>query len=92
MPVDRYFFIVIIAAGILIGGILVVKPEAAEAGAPPFLWLLACMLIFEIAAFLRGRGAPGTMIGMRTRVIGFAIGMALIAAIVFFAGSPARLF
>jgi tetrahydromethanopterin S-methyltransferase subunit F len=41
---------------------------------------------------LRGRGAPGTMIGMSTRVIGFAIGMALMTAIVFFTGSPARLF
>ncbi|HVT55285.1 MAG TPA: hypothetical protein VHD34_04465 [Xanthobacteraceae bacterium] len=92
MAVDRYFFIMTIAAGIIIGGILAVKPEAANAGVPPFLWLLACMLIFETIAFLRGRGAPGTMIGMSTRVIGFAIGMALIAAIAFFTGSPARLF
>lgn len=92
MAVDRYFFIMIFAAGILIGGVLVVKPEAAEAGVPPYLWLLACMLIFETIAFLRRRGAPGTMIGMSTRVIGFAIGIALIVAIVFVTGSPARLF
>jgi hypothetical protein len=92
MPVDRYFFIVIFAAGILIGGILVMKPETAEAGVPPYLWLLACMLVFESVAFLRGQGAPGTMIGMSTRVIGFAIGIALILAIVFVTGSPARLF
>jgi hypothetical protein len=92
LTVESYFFATIIAAGIIIGAILVVKPEAADAGIPPYLWLLACMLIFETLAFLRGQGAPGTMIGMSTRVLGFAIGMALIVAIVFFTGSPARLF
>jgi|GEM_PF-1271242 len=92
MPVERYFFAMIIAAGIVIGIVLVAKPQTAEASIPPYLWLLACMLIFETTAFLRGRGAPGTMIGMSTRVIGFAIGMALMTAIVFFTGSPARLF
>lgn len=92
MPVERYFFAMIFAAGIVIGIVLVAKPQAAEASIPPYLWLLACMLIFETAAFLRSRGAPGTMIGMSTRVIGFAIGMALMTAIVFFTGSPARLF
>jgi hypothetical protein len=92
MAVDRYFFIMIFAASVLIGGFLVARPEAAEASIPPYLWLLGCMLIFEMVAFLRGRGAPGTMIGMSTRVIGFAIGMAIVLAIVFFSGSPARLF
>jgi hypothetical protein len=92
MPVGSYFFIVSIVAGIAIGSVLVARPEAADARIPPYLWLLACMLIFEMIAFLRGQGAPGTMIGMSTRVIGFAIGMTLIAAIVFVSESPARLF
>ncbi len=92
LTVDSYFFAMIIAAGVIIGAVLVAKPEAADAGIPPYLWLLVCMLVFETAAFLRGQGAPGTMIGMSTRVLGFAIGMALIVAIVFFTGSPARLF
>jgi hypothetical protein len=92
MPIDRYFFMMIFAASVLIGGFLVARPETAEASIPPYLWLLGCMLIFEMFAFLRGKGAPGTMIGMSTRVIGFAAGMAIILAIVFFTGSPARLF
>jgi hypothetical protein len=92
MPVDRYFFMMIFAASVLIGGFLVARPETAEASIPPYLWLLGCMLIFEMIAFLRGKGAPGTLIGMSTRVIGFAVGMAIILAIVFFTGSPARLF
>lgn len=92
MAIDRYFFLMVIAAGIVIGGVLVARPQTAEAGLPPYLWLLGCMLIFETAAFLRGQGAPGTMIGMSTRVLGFAIGVALMTAIVFFSGSPARLF
>jgi hypothetical protein len=92
MPVERYFFMMVIAVGIASGVFLVIKPEAGEASLPPYLWLFVCMLVFETAAFLRGKGAPGTMIGMSTRVIGFAIGMALMTAIVFFTGSPARLF
>lgn len=92
MPVDRYFFILIFVASVLIGVFLIAKPETAEASIPPYLWLLGVMLVFEMIAFLRGKGAPGTMIGMSTRVIGFAIGMAIIIAIVFFSGSPARLF
>jgi hypothetical protein len=92
MPVGSYFFAMIIIAGIAIGALLVAKPEAADASIPPYLWLLGCMLIFEMIAFLRGQGAPGTMIGMSTRVIGLAIGVALMAAIVFVSGSPARLF
>ncbi len=92
MPVDRYFFIVIFAASVAIGIFLIARPETAEASVPPYLWLLGCMLVFEMFAFLRGKGAPGTMIGMSTRVIGFVIGNAIIIAIVFFSGSPARLF
>ena len=57
MAVDRYFFIMIFAAGILIGGILVMKPEAAEASIPPYLWLLACMLVFESRLPARARRA-----------------------------------
>ena len=92
MPIGSYFFAMIIIAGIAIGALLVVKPETGDASIPPFIWLLGCMLIFEMIAFLRGQGAPGTMIGMSTRMIGLAIGMALMASIVFVSGSPARLF
>lgn len=92
MPVGSYFLAMIIIAGIAIGALLVVKPETADTSIPPFIWLLGCMLIFEMIAFLRGQGAPGTTIGMSTRMVGLAIGMALMASIVFVSGSPARLF
>lgn len=92
LTVDSYFFALVIAAGILFGAFLVAKPEAAAYSLPPYLWLFVVMLIFEMGAFLYGRGAPGTMIGMSTRVLGFAIGAALMTAIVFFSGSSARLF
>ena len=92
MPIGSYFLAMIIAAGIAIGAVLVVKPEASDGSIPPFIWLLGCMLIFEMIAFLRGQGTPGAAIGMSTRMIGLAIGMALMASIVFVSGSPARLF
>jgi len=92
MPIGSYFFAMIIIASIAIGILLAVKPETADASIPPFIWLLGCMLIFEMIAFFRGQGAPGTAIGMSTRMIGLAIGLALMASIVFVSGSPARLF
>jgi hypothetical protein len=92
LTVDSYFFALVIIAGILFGVVLAAKPEAANHNLPPYLWLFVVMLVFETGAFLYGRGAPGTMIGMSTRVLGFIIGVGLMAAIVFFSGSPARLF
>jgi hypothetical protein len=51
------------------------------------------MAIFEGVAFACNRGAPGTVITMESRMIGFVIAIALMLVIPYLAGVPlARLF
>ncbi len=48
------------------------------------------MAIFEGVAFARNRGAPGTVITMESRMIGFVIAIALMLVIPYLAGPAAR--
>ncbi len=48
------------------------------------------MAIFEAIAFARNRGAPGSVIAMETRLIGFVIAIALMLVIPYLAGQPVR--
>ena len=51
------------------------------------------MAIFEGVAFACNRGAPGTVITMESRMIGFVIAIALMLVIPYLAGLPlVRLF
>ena len=50
------------------------------------------MAAFELIAFARGRGAPGTVVSMDARLAGFVLAIVLMVAIPIVAGSPARLF
>ena len=50
------------------------------------------MAVFEFAAFARGRGAPGTMIAMEIRLLGFVLSVVLMILVPVLAGSPGRLF
>ena len=51
------------------------------------------MAIFEGVAFASNRGAPGTVIAMESRLIGFLVAIALMLLIPYLAGVPlARLF
>jgi hypothetical protein len=47
--------------------------------------------VFELAAFARGRGAPGTVVAMEARLLGFVLAVVLMVVIPIVAGSPARL-
>ncbi len=44
------------------------------------------MAIFEGIAFARNQGAPGTVIAMESRVIGFAVAITLMLVIPYLAG------
>jgi len=50
------------------------------------------MALFEFAAFARGQAAPGTMIRMDIRVLGFVLAVVLTVVVPIAAGSPGRLF
>ena len=60
--------------GAAVGIILVVKPETRDYRISPYFWVLLAMALFELLAFARGRGAPGTAVTMDVRVSGFLDG------------------
>jgi len=92
MPINRFFLSYMAIAGIAIGIVLVIAPEARNFKVPPYFWILALMIAFELTAYLYGRGAPGTVVGMDVRLFGFVMAIVLMVVIPIFAGSPGRLF
>ena len=73
-------------------GIILVKPETRDYRISPYFWVLLAMALFELLAFARGRGAPGTAVTMDVRVSGFLMAIVLMVVIPIVAGSSARLF
>ena len=67
-------------------------PQARDFRVPPYFWVLLAMALFELAAYARGRGAPGTMVAMEMRLLGFVLAIVLMVVIPILAGSPGRLF
>jgi hypothetical protein len=81
MSIDRIMIGYAIVVGIAVGAILVVVPQAREFRVPPYFWVLAAIAAFDIVAYVRGRGAPGTMAGMDARVAGFVLAIVLMVGI-----------
>jgi hypothetical protein len=75
-----------------IGIVLVVAPESRDFWVPPYFWVLIVMAAFELVAFSRRGGAPGTVVTMDARVGGFLLAVVLMVAIPMVSGSPTRLF
>lgn len=73
-------------------GIILVKPETRDYRISPYFWVLLAMALFELLAFARGRGAPGTAVTMDVRVSGFLMAIVLMVVIPIVAGSSVRLF
>jgi hypothetical protein len=93
MTIDRLFIAFMTLCGLATAGILVFFPQSREFRVAPYFWVLIAMAIFEGIAFARGQGAPGTVIAMESRVVGFVVAIALMLVIPYLAGLPlARLF
>ena len=93
MTIDRLFIAFMTVCGLATAGILVFFPRSREFGIAPYFWVLIAMAIFEGVAFACNRGAPGTVITMESRMIGFVIAIALMLLIPYMAGLPlVRLF
>ena len=90
--INRIFLGFMIAAGLAAGLVLVARPELRDFRISPYFWILIAMALFEFAAFARGRGAPGTMIAMEIRLLGFVLSVVLMILVPVLAGSPGRLF
>jgi uncharacterized membrane protein HdeD (DUF308 family) len=93
MMIDRLFIAFMTVCGLATAGILVFFPQSREFRIAPYFWVLIAMAIFEGIAFARNRGAPGAVIAMESRVIGFVVAIALMLVIPYLAGLPlVRLF
>ena len=88
MTIDRLFIAFMTVCGLATAGILVFFPQSREFRVAPYFWVLIAMAIFEGIAFARNQGAPGTVIAMESRVIGFAVAITLMLVIPYLAGLP----
>jgi hypothetical protein len=92
MSINHLFLAFMGVVGAAVGIILIVKPETRDYRISPYFWVLLAMALFELLAFARGRGAPGTAVTMDVRVSGFLMAIVLMVVIPIVAGSSARLF
>ncbi len=92
MILDRIFFGYMALAGIALGALLVAAPQVQNFWIKPYFWILIAVAVFDGGSYLYGRNAPGTMIGMPARLLGFVIGILLMVSIPTLAGAPVRFF
>ena len=90
MTRDRIFYGYMALVGAAAGALLVAAPQVQDFVIKPYFWILIAAGLFDAGAYLRGRNAPGTMLTMNARLIGFGIGIVLLVAIPMLAGAPAR--
>jgi hypothetical protein len=88
MSIDRIFIAFMSACGLILAGLVVLFPQSRDTAIPPYIWVLVPMAIFEAIAFALARGAPGSVIAVQTRLIGFAIAIALMLLVPYLAGQP----
>jgi hypothetical protein len=92
MTINHIFLAFVGLIGAAVGIVLVAAPQSRDFRVSPYFWVLIAMAVFELAAFARGRGAPGTVVAMEARLCGFVLAIVLMVVIPILFGSPARLF
>ena len=85
--IDRILIAYMILVGIVAGVILIVVPHATEFRLPAYFWVLLAVGAFDLAAYTRGRGAPGTMAAMNARLFGFVLALVLMVVIPILSGA-----
>lgn len=92
MNLTTIFMAFALAAGIAVGAALVLFPSVRGLNIPPYFIVLLALAVFDAACFWRGRGAPGSVVSMPVRFLGFVLGAMAMAAIGWFAGVDIRFF
>jgi hypothetical protein len=92
MTQDRLFFGYMALVGVAAGVILVAAPRAQEFFIKPYFWIVLAIVAFDVGAYALGRNAPGTMLTMSARLLGFVVGVVLMVAIPTLAGSAVKFF
>ena len=90
MALNKIFFVYMALAGAAAGAILVAAPHVQDFVIKPYFWVLIAVGLFDGGIYLFARSAPGTMLTMNARAIGFGIGIALMVAIPLLAGTQVR--
>ena len=90
MALNKIFFVYMALAGAAAGAILVAAPHVQEFAIKPYFWVLIAVGLFDGGSYLFARNSPATMLTMHARLIGFGIGIVLMVAIPFMAGTQVR--
>jgi hypothetical protein len=81
MTIDRILIAFMIVTGTAVGVVPILWPQAREFRLSPYFWVLIALGVFELINFARGRGAPGTLISIEARLLGFVIAIVLMIVI-----------
>lgn len=91
MDIGRIFIAYAIVVGLITGGVIVAYPQSRDFAIAPYFWVLIAFGIFELTVFARSK-VSGPPITAQTRIIGFAISIALMIVIPVAAGMPLKIF
>jgi hypothetical protein len=91
MDISRIFIAYAIAVGVVVGGLIIAYPQSRDFTIAPYFWVLIAFGVFELIAFARAK-VSGPPITAQTRIIGFAVSIALMIAIPMGAGMPLKVF
>ena len=91
MSADRIFLLFAAIVGIAVGGVIVLVPQSRGLRLAPYFWVLIAFALFEGAIYARRGVAAGPAISMQTRIIGFAIALALMFLIPMAAGIQVKI-
>jgi hypothetical protein len=92
MTLDRIFLCYMVAAGLTAGAAVTAAPQLQDVWLKPYFWLLILVGLFDLAVYLMRRNAPGPMLSMNARAIGFVLGGLAMVALPTIAGAPVRFF
>jgi hypothetical protein len=92
MTVERMFLVFAVAAGLAVGGTIVLVPASRTFSLPPYFWVIGAFVLFEGLAIYKRGTAAGPPVTMQTRLIGFGIALALMLGIPAMAGVQVKLF
>jgi hypothetical protein len=92
MNLQRIFIAFAIVVGVTISVVVVFVPQSRDFWISPYFWVLIAFALFEGAVHSSRGAAAGPPITMQTRLIGFAIAIALVMLIPRAAGIELKLF
>jgi hypothetical protein len=91
MDIGRIFVVYAIVVGLIVGGVIVLYPQSRDLALAPYFWILIAFGVFELVAFARSNKGGPPITGT-TRILSFAIALALMVLIPMAAGMPMKIF